>query len=356
MIFDRFDRYIARNVLGAMVLVQITLLALDFALSLIQELGSAGPDYGILQMLYYQSLRLPWRFYQYIPIGVLLGGLLGLGAMASSNELTAIRAAGRSLTRIVWGAMKPLLLVIMVTMAVGEWVVPKTEQQSDAYRIEHVRGKGAMDTETGGWQVEGADVYRFGVIRADNTVLGITRYHYHEKQLLSAMHADSATWNDEQRHWVLHNIQRTNIHDDRTEVTHADEEGWDTAFSPDFLTLVLMDPQTQSINDLWRYGQYLDQQGSSSNTAWLNFWLKVLQPLSLAGLLLVAASFVFGPLRSVAAGTRIFYGIIVGLLFKYAQDLLAPSSILFGFAPLWAVLVPILACWVFGLVLIRRRG
>lgn len=356
MIFDRFDRYIARNVLGAMVLVQVTLLALDFSLSLIQELSDASPDYGFVQMLAYQSMRLPWRFYQYIPIGVLLGGLLGLGTMASSNELTAIRAAGRSLARIVWGAMKPLMLVILVTMAVGEWVAPKTEQYADAYRIEHVRGKGEMDSESGGWQVEGEDVYRFGTIRADSTLLGITRYHYHNKQLLSVMHADSANWNEQAHHWILHGVQRTDIHEDRTDTSQADQESWDTAFSPEFLTLVLMDPQSQSIQDLWKFGLYLDQQGTGSNTTWLNFWMKTLQPLSLMGLLLLAASFVFGPLRSVAAGTRIFYGIVVGLLFKYAQDLLAPSSILFGFAPLWAVLVPITFCWLLGIVLIRRRS
>ena len=39
-------------------------------------------------------------------------------------------------------------------------------------------------------------------------------------------------------------------------------------------------------------------------------------------LVLVAISFYFGPLRSVTMGFRVFIGIIVGLLFKYAQDLL----------------------------------
>ena len=353
--FDRFDRYIARNVLWAMLIVQITLLSLDFLLSFISELGSANKAYGPLQMLIYQGMRLPWRFYGYIPVGVLLGGLLGLGGMASSNELTAIRAAGRSLARIVWGAMKPLLLVIGITMALGEWVVPVSEQSATAYRLERLRGITEM-SQSGGWQTEGSDIYRFGTIRSDNTVLDITRFIFDGHTLNSVMHADSASWNATQQQWTLHGVKQTALGSEQVTTSSADAERWETSFSPEFLTLVLMDPETQSIADLWRYGRYLDAQNTDSHAAWLNFWQKSLQPLALAGLLLVAASFVFGPLRTVAAGTRIFYGIVAGLIFKYTQDLLAPSSVLFHFSPLWAVLVPIVACWLLGILLLRKRG
>ena len=82
----------------------------------------------------------------------------------------------------------------------------------------------------------------------------------------------------------------------------------------------------------------------------------MLMPLSMASLVLVAASFVFGPLRTVAAGPRVFYGVIVGLTFKYLQDLLAPASTVFGFSPVWAVLTPILVSAGLGLYLLRRTG
>lgn len=353
--FDRFDRYIARNVLWAMLIVQVMLLSLDFLLSFINELGDANKNYGPLQMLIYQCMRLPWRFYGYTPVAVLLGGLLGLGGMASNNELTAIRAAGRSLSRIVWGAMKPLLLIIGITMAIGEWVVPISEQSATAYRLERLRGITAM-SQSGGWQTEGSDIYRFGTIRSDNTVLDVTRYEFQGHTLTSVTHADSASWDAAQQQWTLHTVKNTALNENETHVSQLDTSRWDTSFSPEFLTLVLMEPETQSIGELWRYGRYLDAQATDSHSAWLNFWQKALQPLALAGLLLVAASFVFGPLRTVAAGTRIFYGIIAGLIFKYAQDLLAPSSVLFHFSPLWAVLVPIVACWLLGLLLLRKRG
>ncbi len=122
MIADRLDRYIARNVLGAILVVQVVLLGLDLVITYINDLGDVEGDYGALQVLFYLVMRLPWRFYQYAPVGVLIGALIGLGGMASSNELTVMRAAGRSLGRILWGVMKPVILVIVVVLFIAEFV------------------------------------------------------------------------------------------------------------------------------------------------------------------------------------------------------------------------------------------
>jgi lipopolysaccharide export system permease protein len=55
-------------------------------------------------------------------------------------------------------------------------------------------------------------------------------------------------------------------------------------------------------------------------------------------------------------GFRVFSGVVVGLLFKYAQDLLGPSSLVFGFDPIIATLAPILVCFLVGAILLKRAG
>jgi lipopolysaccharide export system permease protein len=47
-------------------------------------------------------------------------------------------------------------------------------------------------------------------------------------------------------------------------------------------------------------------------------------------------------------------GVIVGIVFRTSQDLLGPASMVFGFSPLYAALVPILICLVVGLLLLSR--
>ena len=82
----------------------------------------------------------------------------------------------------------------------------------------------------------------------------------------------------------------------------------------------------------------------------------MLQPLVTGALVLMAISFIFGPLRSVTLGQRVFTGVLVGFIFRIAQDLLGPSSLVFGFSPLLAVLVPAGICALAGVWLLRRAG
>ncbi len=354
MIIDRLDRYIARNVLGAILVVQLVLLGLDLVITYINDLGDVEGDYGALQVLLYLLMRLPWRFYQYAPVGVLIGALIGLGSMASSNELTVMRAAGRSLVRILWGVMKPIILVILIVLTIAEFVSPRTEQFASAWRLEQMQGEGAVLTERGGWQREGDSFYRFGAIRADDTVLDLTRYRFEDKALREATSAQRAVWRDD--HWELQEVAVTRFGEARTEVERHETLGWETAMTPAQLGRLLRDVESQAPSELWAYARYLRDQGQQATQPLLYFWQKMLMPLTMASLVLVAASFVFGPLRTVAAGTRVFYGVITGLVFKYLQDLLGPASTVFGFSPAWAVLAPTLLCAGLGFYLLRRTG
>ncbi|MFP4138510.1 MAG: LPS export ABC transporter permease LptG [Halomonas sp.] len=354
MIADRFDRYLARNVLGAILVVQVVLLGLDLVITYINDLGDVEGDYGAFQVLLYLLMRLPWRLYQYAPVAVLIGALIGLGSMASSNELTVMRAAGRSLARILWGAMKPIILVVVAVLLIAEYVAPRTEQFASAWRVERSQGAGAVVSQAGGWQREGDSFYRFGAIRADDTVLDLTRYRFEGQRLAEALGAERATWRDGR--WELENVAVTRFGEEATEASRHERLEWETELTPAQLSRLLREVDSQAPSELWTYARYLRDQGQQATEPLLHLWQKLLMPLTMASLVLVAASFVFGPLRSVAAGTRVFYGVVTGLVFKYLQDLLAPASTIFGFSPAWAVLAPTLICAAVGILLLRRSG
>ena len=205
-----------------------------------------------------------------------------------------------------------------------------------------------------GWQFEGDSVYRFGAIRADNVVLDLTRYRFDERRLIEATHANRAYWDEGA--WLLEGVTTTRIFDDRTESDYQPAAAWETALTPTQLERLLRDIESQAPSELWAYANFLQSQNLQADQPLLYFWQKVLMPLTMGSLVLIAASFVFGPLRSVAAGTRVFYGVVTGLVFKYVQDLLAPASTIFGFSPVWAVLVPTLACAAVGIYFLRRNG
>ena len=120
--------------------------------------------------------------------------------------------------------------------------------------------------------------------------------------------------------------------------------------------MVVVEPEYLPLTDLYRHSAYLFQHGLDSDDFQLAFWRKLLQPVGIAGLVLVAISFIFGPLRDGTMGFRIFAGVLVGIVFRTIQDLLGPASLVFGFSPLYAAVIPIIICFLAGALMLRRTG
>ncbi len=351
----KIDQYVMRTVGGAMFLVMVVVLSLDLIFGFIAELEDARNDYQTLQALWYVFMTLPRRIYDYLPLGAFMGCLVGLGAMASSSELTVIRAAGVSLKRIVWSAMKPALVVVVIGLVVGEYVAPPAERMAQSQKaIEQGAGTN-IASASGIWHREGEVFMHLNAVSPEGDLRGVSLFRFDEERwMLSASFAEQATYQGD--HWQLENVATTVIGDEQLTQETQETLRWDTGLSPEVLSVLIVKPENLPMTGLYTYASYLDDQGLSSANYWLAFWKKVLMPVGTAVMVLVAISFIFGPLRSVTMGFRVFTGLIVGLLFKYMQDLLGPMSLVFGFNPVLAILLPIAINAAVGAVLMRRAG
>lgn len=352
----KLDRYIGTQVFFAILAVLGIILGLALLFAFIDELGDLNKgDYGLGQVLWYVLLTAPRRAYEMLPMAALIGCLIGLGTLASNSELTIMRAAGVSIGRIVWAVMKPMLVLMLAGILIGEYVAPLTENQAQADRALAQGGGAAQSSKRGMWHRQGQEYVHINAVQPNGILLGVTRYRFDdERRLLSASFARRAEYRDS--HWMLLNVQTTVLHEDRSEVINQSEERWDIELNPELLGIVVMEPEALSVTGLWQYIHYLGEQGLNNARYWLAFWTKVLQPLVTGVLVLMAISFIFGPLRSVTLGQRVFTGVLVGFIFRIAQDLLGPSSLVFGFSPLLAVLVPAGICALAGVWLLRRAG
>lgn len=351
----RLDRYIGSSVFLSILAVLGVIVGLALLFAFIDELGDLHAGYGVAEAARYILFTIPARVYELLPMAAMIGCLIGLGTLASSCELTIMRAAGVSLGRIVWAVMKPLLVLMLAGLLIGEYVAPVAENLAQSGRS-LAQGSGeAQSTRRGLWHRQGDEFVHINSVQPNGVLLGVTRYRFDgERRLLSASFARRGQYQDD--HWQLENVSTTLLHEDRSEVVKSPSERWEVELTPQLLGTVVVEPEALSITGLWSYIHYLGEQGLNNSRYWLAFWTKVLQPLVTATLVLLAISFIFGPLRSVTLGQRIFTGVLVGFVFRIAQDLLGPSSLVFGFSPLLAVLVPAGICALAGVWLLRRAG
>lgn len=351
----KLDRYIGKSVLVAIIAVLGIILGLASLFALIDEMGDLSDTYTLMDAAVFVLLTAPRRLYDMLPMAALIGCLIGLGSLASNSELTIMRAAGVSIGRIVWAVMKPMLVLMLVGLLIGEYLAPVTENKAQAERSLAQGGGESQSSKRGMWHRQGDEFVHINSVQPNGLLLGVTRYRFdNDRNMLTSSFARRAQYQVD--HWMLSDVSTTYFRGDHTEVVKSPEERWDVTVSPQLLNTVVLSPESLSITGLWDYIHYLSDQGLNNARYWLAFWTKVLQPAVTAALVLMAISFIFGPLRSVTLGQRVFTGVLVGFVFRIGQDLLGPSSQVFGFPPLLAVVIPAGICALAGVWLLRRAG
>lgn len=350
----RLDRYITKSVAGAILMVLAVVLALDVVFAFVAEVEDFKDGYGLLEALLFITFTVPRRIYDYLPLAAFMGCLIGLGVLSKNSELIVIRAAGVSLWRIVWAVMKPVFVVVVLASLLGEFAVPFTERIAQSQKAVALGEGQPVAGASGLWHLEGDSFIHVRAVEPNGILHGLSIHRYDENlHLVETKYAERALYQREQ--WQLEQVSTTLI-GERLQRSQSAYESWQTQLSPATLSILVVKPENLSVVGLYRYINYLESQSLSAANYALAFWKKLLQPLSTVVLVLVAVSFVFGPLRSATMGFRVFTGLIVGLCFKYLQDLLGPSSLVFGFDPILATLIPIVLCFGVGALLLRKAG
>jgi len=357
---NKLAAYISASVGNSVLLVLFILLGLDFIAAIISEMGVVSDKYPFTAVLRYCLFSIPGNVFDLLPFAALVGALAGLGSLAANSELVVIRSAGISTARIVWMVVRPVLVILLVGMLISEFVAPHTETIAQGDRAIALRSDSSIVSRDGLWHREGNDFMHFNVVQANGILYGVSIYSYDaQRQLRSTLYAERAIFQTD--HWLLEDYSRSSVNiAGKSNAVVAQEQGtaivWDTALSPALLNILVLDPIDLSISGLWDYSHYLDGQGLNSGQYKLAFWEKVLQPLATIGLVLIAVSFIFGPLREVTMGFRVFVGVLFGVVFRTGQDLLTPASLVYGFEPIYASLAPIVICLLIGAWFLRRAN
>lgn len=351
----RIKGYIGRSVAGSIAVVVLVIVSLDFISEWVDQLGKVRGDYTSMEALVFALLSIPSSVYDFLPLSSLVGCLIGLGLLANSSELTVIRSAGVSTGQVIWAVMRPVFAFIVLGIVLGEWVTPITDQYAESRRAIALGHQAALQGQRGVWNREGNEFMHFSAVLPNGKLYGVTKLEFDDEgRLLRSTFVESAIYRDGS--WFEQDGVTSIVGDKKIDTLSYANADWQPELSPNILDVLVLPPEDLPMRRLFYYGDYLDKQNQDSKEYWLAFWQKALQPLATASLVMIAISFIFGPLRQVTMGFRIFSGVIVGIVFRTTQDLLGPSSVIFGFAPFVAVILPIAVCMLLGLFLLRRSA
>lgn len=346
-----FDRYVIRTVLLTTTIALLFLTGMDFLIQSAAEADDLGGQYGALLMLATQFLQLPEKVLLFIPAAVLIGGIIGLGQLASQNELTILLAAGISRLRIVAAAVFAAFALGLAALILGETLAPQWGAQSALLRAQ-AKGGSADYQGRGLWLRDTDALVHIGAIEADGSIRDLRFYRRHADGLeigtASRAHYQAPDW-----HLADHQVSRV------TPEQHTQSAGapvWRNGASPAILQSLAQSRRTETVRELYTLTRFLAANGLAHRQESLKLWQRLFLPLSAVTMLLLALPFIFGRARDSHQGSRLIAGILCGVAYYVAQGILANLALLYHWPPLFGALAPILAFALLPVLLLRGRS
>ena len=339
---NTLDRYIGKSILGSIFATLLTLVGLSAIIKFVEQFRSVGKGtYDIWQAVAFTGLTIPKDIETFFPMAALLGALMALGNLASRSELVVMQAAGFSRFKIGIAVMKTALPLVLLTMVIGEWGIPQTEQFARDMRARALSGGSMLSMKNGVWAKDGNNFVFVRRVTDDAKLNDIYIYTFDQHRNLTELkHANQASYSEDESKWTLRQVNHSMISKDEITTSNRLSEKWETNLTPDKLGAVSLRPTSLSISGLYNYISFLRETGQDVSRFELTFWRKIFQPVSVGVMMLLALSFIFGSLRSVTAGARIVTGICFGFLFYVVNEIFGQMSVVYNMPAVFGALMP----------------
>lgn len=171
------DMYIGRIIASTTFLTLAVFVSLSGIIKFVEQMKSVGKgNYDLAHAALYVLYAIPQDISLFFPMSALIGGLIGMGMMASSSELIVMQAAGLSRLDIIKSVMKSALLLIVVSMAVGEWLAPQGEAAARQVRAQAISGGSLISSDAGTWAKDGDYFVHIGEVQDQGSLKDIQIY------------------------------------------------------------------------------------------------------------------------------------------------------------------------------------
>jgi len=334
------DAYIGKIITSTTFVTLAVFVSVSGIIKFVEQMRAVGRgNYDLPHAALYVLYAIPRDVEIFFPMSALIGGLIGIGMLASNSELVVMQAAGLSRLDIIKSVMKTATLLILISMAVGEWLAPRGEAIAREIRAQAISGGSLISSKNGVWAKDGAYFVNIGEVLEKGKLNKIQIYRFNEQlKLDSWLSAESASYQGDK--WLLLNVINTTLTQTKIITTKVNSQLWHSSLTPEKLGVVTVTPESLSVRGLMEYLDYLEANEQDSSRYELAFWRKLMQPVTVAVMLLVALSFIFGPLRSVSMGARIMMGVFTGILFFVCNEVLGSLSLVYHFPPLIGAISP----------------
>jgi len=352
---NTLDRYLYRTVLVYTAMAMVVLLTLGALFLFISQQGDIGVgSYGAGDAFVFTMLNLPQQAFELLPIGALIGALMGLGNLAAGSELVVTRASGVSVWRVAWPVALAGLTLSLIMYGIGEYAAPPMAQFAKREKTTDKLADVSFAGLSSAWVKDGNLILRVQTGEVDQAFGGVSLFRLEgPTRLRSIQRAERISVADPGR-WSLHRVATSRFFDDRIESELVSGIMMQSTVNPEFLGLAATDPELLTLRGLASYIDHLRRNSLDTASYEIGYWSRIARLFAVIVVTLLALPFVFGPLRTTGAGTRTVIGVLLGVVFFLISGTVAKGGQIFGLNPVLVGWLPTVVIGLCTMVAISR--
>jgi lipopolysaccharide export system permease protein len=337
------DRYILREVAGIFIFGAAVITTLLVAFTHLFFVARLAADLGLpMQVsLMLLALRVPYLAPYSLPTSILLATLLTVGRLSERNEVIALRTSGWSLTRLAVPIIAAGVVVGAMTLAMNEYVVPRTETRYNELLAAALGGPARIVRENVQFreQVNGVEsiFYARQLDTRDGTMTGVVVVQFQGLRPSRLIEAEIARYSP--AGWVLENGALYLLGSSGGVSTRFEQMRIALKRTPPQIVPPRGDPAQMTIGELRAQIDRLHAAGENVARYVVNLHLKMAVPASSVMFALLAVPLGLRPHRS---GRSTGLGLTVAVLLGYY--LMTSITVTLGergqLAPFWAAWAP----------------
>lgn len=348
-------RYLTREIVSATLLVLAALIALFAFFDLLRELENVGQgQYRLPVAVTYVLLSVPGHIYEILPVAVLVGTLFVLARMTAQSEYAILRTSGISMLRLAGTLAQIGLVFALATFVIGEWIAPASEAAAKRLRVKAATSVIVSQFRSGVWVKDGDSFINVVQVTPENTLLNVYIYDFDERKRLRSVSFAREGHFEAGKRWRLEDVVRTSFDGERSEVSRMAALEWNSVLTPSLLSVLLLKPEEMSVTNLYEYIDHLKSTRQQSTRFEIAFWSKLIYPLSVVLLMVLALPFAHFSSRVSGVGSKIFMGILLGLAFHLLGRLFSALGTLNNWSPVTSAAVPTMVFLVIAAAMIWR--
>jgi LPS export ABC transporter permease LptF/LPS export ABC transporter permease LptG len=322
------DDYVLRDFAMNLVMVLATFLMLLLVFTLFELLGdilrNQVSPFVVGEYLLNVS---PYFLYNITPLSILLAVLITLGLMQRTNEITAIKATGISIYRIVAPLMVACAMLAIALFFFDQFYLPHANKRQDALRNQ-IKGKPTqtyLNPDRKWIFGQHSDIYYYQLFDSERDQFGrlaVFQFDPVNFRLTQRIYAERAHWEDSLQRWVCTQGWERDLRGSAIESFRTFDVATFAAISepPTYFKKEVKQSSEMNYQELRRYIHDLQQSGFEVVRLRVQLEKKFAFPMIAVGMAVVAIPFALSAGRrgtiagvAVAVGIAVVYWTVSGL-------------------------------------------